>query len=270
MPFATNKGIKIHYEIEGKGEPLILQHGNGGTLDSWHIFGYVNDLNKDHQLILVDARAHGKSDRLYDNSAYTAETVAGDYAAILDDLGIKKAGYWGYSMGGRIGYKCMLRYNLSRMNYMILGGSNPFGMRTEQDKKQNEESLSMLRMAIEKGMEAYVDFFEKRVGKMSPERKAQLLGTDPRALLAFNSNSSTWPSSESLLPRLKLPCLIYAGEQDFGFAAAKEGAALIPGMPFVSFPGLNHMQCYAESNTVLPLVRKFLTGLKKRYISELN
>ena len=161
MPFATNKGIKIHYEIEGKGEPLILQHGNGGTLDSWHIFGYVNDLNKDHQLILVDARAHGKSDRLYDNSAYTAETVAGDYAAILDDLGIKKAGYWGYSMGGRIGYKCMLRYNLSRMNYMILGGSNPFGMRTEQDKKQNEESLSMLRMAIEKGMEAYIDFFEK-------------------------------------------------------------------------------------------------------------
>ena len=121
----------------------------------------------------------------------------------------------------------------------------------------------MLRMAIEKGMEGYVDFFEKRVGKMSPERKAQLLGTDPRALLAFNSNSSTWPSSESLLPRLKLPCLIYAGEQDFGFAAAKEGAALIPGAPFVGFPGFNHMQCYAESNTVLPVVRKFLTGLKK-------
>ena len=263
MPFVSNKGVKIHYEVEGKGEPLILQHGNGGSLETWRIFGYVKDLSKDYRLILVDARAHGKSDKPYDSSLYSAETVAGDYATILDDLGIKKAGYWGYSMGGRIGFKCMARYNLSRVNYLIMGGSTPFGVRTEEEKKQNEESLSMLRMAIEKGMESYVSFFEKRVGKMPPERRAQMLATDPKALIAFNSNSFTWRGSEDILPKIKIPCLVYAGDNDERLAGAKEGASLIPGATFVPFKGLNHMQTFARSDLVLPPVKKFLAEVSK-------
>jgi len=264
MPFANNKGVKIHYEVEGKGEPLILQHGNGGSLETWRIFGYVEDLSKDYQVILVDARAHGRSDKPHDSSLYNAETVAGDYAAILDELGIKNAGYWGYSMGGRIGFKCMARYNLPRLSYMILGGSTPFGVRTEEEKKQNEESLAMLRMAIEKGMESYVAFFEKRVGKMPPERRAQLLATDPRALIAFNSNSYNWPSSEDILPNLKIPCLVYCGDADARFAAAKEGAGLIPAVTFVSFHELNHMQTFSRSDIILPNIRKFIAEANKK------
>lgn len=27
MPYATNQGIRIHFEVEGAGTPLVLQHG---------------------------------------------------------------------------------------------------------------------------------------------------------------------------------------------------------------------------------------------------
>ena len=35
MPYAINQGTRIHYEVEGEGPPLVLQHGRGGNLHVW-------------------------------------------------------------------------------------------------------------------------------------------------------------------------------------------------------------------------------------------
>ena len=32
MPYADNNGVRIHYEVEGNGPPLVLQHGGTGSL----------------------------------------------------------------------------------------------------------------------------------------------------------------------------------------------------------------------------------------------
>ena len=56
MPFADNNGVKIHYQVEGEGPPLVLQHGFSGSLQSWHDSGYVGTLKRDHRLILADTR----------------------------------------------------------------------------------------------------------------------------------------------------------------------------------------------------------------------
>jgi pimeloyl-ACP methyl ester carboxylesterase len=52
MPFANNKGIRIHYELEGADVPLILQHGFTNSLESWYENGYVETLKRDYTLIL--------------------------------------------------------------------------------------------------------------------------------------------------------------------------------------------------------------------------
>ena len=41
MPYANNQGIRIHYEIDGEGPPLILQHGSAGSGKDWYQFGYT-------------------------------------------------------------------------------------------------------------------------------------------------------------------------------------------------------------------------------------
>jgi len=63
MPYANNQGIRIRYEVEGTGPPLVLQHGSFGSGADWRDFGYTSALSNDHQLILVDARGHGASDK---------------------------------------------------------------------------------------------------------------------------------------------------------------------------------------------------------------
>jgi hypothetical protein len=44
MPFTNNHGIRIHYEAEGEGPPLVLQYGQYFPLDIWHELNYVSAL----------------------------------------------------------------------------------------------------------------------------------------------------------------------------------------------------------------------------------
>jgi pimeloyl-ACP methyl ester carboxylesterase len=69
MPYTTNQGIRIHYQLEGAGPPLILHHGFTASLEAWYDWGYVDALQHDYRLIVVDARGHGGSDKPHDPTA---------------------------------------------------------------------------------------------------------------------------------------------------------------------------------------------------------
>ena len=104
MPFANNNGVKIYYEVEGQGPPLVLAHGISMGLNNWRRNGYTDALKKDFQLVLYDARGHGRSDKPHEPAAYGLLNMAEDVVAVLDDLGIGQAHYFGFSMGAKVGY----------------------------------------------------------------------------------------------------------------------------------------------------------------------
>src|SRR5579859_4440923 len=104
MPYTNDSGIRIHYQVEGNGPALVLQHGFGDNLESWYELGYVDGLRRHYRLILLDARGHGGSDKPNDPNAYALHQRVGDVAAVLDALGVRHASFWGYSMGGWIGF----------------------------------------------------------------------------------------------------------------------------------------------------------------------
>ena len=54
MPYANNNGVKIYYEVEGEGPPLVMLHGFTGGLENWREQGYAEALGKEHRLVLVD------------------------------------------------------------------------------------------------------------------------------------------------------------------------------------------------------------------------
>jgi pimeloyl-ACP methyl ester carboxylesterase len=68
----------------GQGPPLVMQYGQYFPLDGWHEYHYVAALQNDFQLILVDARGHGRSDKSHNPEAYRIEEFAGDIIAVLD------------------------------------------------------------------------------------------------------------------------------------------------------------------------------------------
>ena len=102
MPLIKNQDIRIFYEVVGRGQPLVLLHGFAGNSKDWKRNGYVETLSDDYQLILIDERGHGLSDKPHDPAAYEMQKRASDIVAVLEDLNLKKTPVWGYSMGGEV------------------------------------------------------------------------------------------------------------------------------------------------------------------------
>ena len=61
MPRVVNKGISIHYRVEGNGPPLVLGHGITDSSDVFYERGYVAALKPKYRLVLIDARGHGQA-----------------------------------------------------------------------------------------------------------------------------------------------------------------------------------------------------------------
>jgi pimeloyl-ACP methyl ester carboxylesterase len=120
--YFDSNGVKIHYIIEGQGEPVLLVHGFTGSIPvQWGVPGILSKLSKDYQVIALDNRGHGKSDKPYDAKQYGPEMVS-DVVRLLDHLKIPKAHVVGYSMGGFMtGY--MLATYPDRLITATLGGA---------------------------------------------------------------------------------------------------------------------------------------------------
>lgn len=252
MPYATESGVRIHYQVEGGGPALVLQHGFGGALESWYETGYVSELKRHYRLILMDARGHGASDKPHDPNAYALHQRVEDIVAVLNTLGVRRTYFWGYSMGAWVGFG-IAKYAPQRFTALVLGGAHPYARSMESLRKP------ILR-GIEEGPEALIAGLEEVPGTMRPERKARLRTADFEALLAVAQDR---PPLEDVLPTMMQPTLLYVGEQDDIYGDVKQCAADIPNATFVSLPGVNHDYAFARSDLMLPEVLKFLKNVKR-------
>ena len=250
MPYANNQGVRIYYEVEGNGPPLVLQHGLALSLEDWRDAGYPQALRNDYQLILIDARGHGHSDKPHEPKAYFGKLMVEDVVAVLDDLNVSKASYWGYSMGGLIGYS-VARYAPERFSALILGGISPYISR--------EDVAEQISQLLEAGMEAVIAILEEATGQpLPPENKARLLANDVPAITSSLQLFRTSYDVVDIVPTIGLPCLVYVGEADPFYDSTKECAGQMPNATFVSLPDLKHEEGFARSDLVLPHATKFL------------
>lgn len=114
-------GVKIAYTVQGKGEPVLLIHGyRASAFSNWQMPGVVDLLARNYQVITIDNRGHGKSDKPESPEAY-GEKMAEDSVRLLDHLKIKKAHIVGYSMGGMITMKLLAKHP-DRINSAVVGG----------------------------------------------------------------------------------------------------------------------------------------------------
>jgi 3-oxoadipate enol-lactonase len=106
MPFSDVNGIKIYYEIHGKGEPVIFGNGVFSNTKGWVY--QVPIFSKEYQVILYDMRGQGQSDK--PDEPYSFEIHAEDQKALLDNLGIPKVHHVGISYGAELGLVFALKY----------------------------------------------------------------------------------------------------------------------------------------------------------------
>jgi pimeloyl-ACP methyl ester carboxylesterase len=254
MPYATNDGVRISYEREGTGPPILLgRPGFSMALDDWRDFGFVDALRDDYELILMDPRGHGMSDKPHDPAAFTADQRVADVVAVLDDAGIERAVYWGYSAGGVVGFAAV-RYAPERFRAFVIGGAAPDAGNPEAQRRQ----AAALRT---EGATDLVAFWERRGWAVLPPMPGRTRTNDVDALAAQAIAVGDKPDFSSALAQLRVPMPVYAGEADTPrHDTARRAVAGNPQVRFVSLPGLDHFTALSAATAILPHVRVFLAS----------
>jgi pimeloyl-ACP methyl ester carboxylesterase len=117
--YASVRGFNMYYETYGQGEPLLIIHGNGGSIKDFE--NQIPFFSKHYRVILADNRSHGKSIDTRDSLSY--EMMADDFAALLDHLKIDSVNVIGWSDGGINGLLLASRHPKKVKKMAVTGAS---------------------------------------------------------------------------------------------------------------------------------------------------
>lgn len=198
--FVDNDGVRIHYEVEdGPAESpvIVFVHGMGMSTRDWRNAGYPEKLSGEFKVALMDSRGFGQSDKLADPAQYGRAEKVSDVVAVLDDLGVEKAYYWGFSMGASIGWAVgMLAPH--RFHGLILGAYPVLSPDVpEIDRVRWEARAKLMRL----GMDVYVAAMEMDQGPLPQAQRDRLLSNDKDAYAAQQIANLHWGAPDDANPQ---------------------------------------------------------------------
>jgi pimeloyl-ACP methyl ester carboxylesterase len=117
--YYTIRGFKMYAEVYGEGQPLLIIHGNGGSINNF--IYQIPYFGEKYKVIIADSRSQGKSKDSGDSLSY--EMMADDYAALLDVMKIDSANVIGWSDGGINALLLAIRHP-EKVKKMAVTGAN--------------------------------------------------------------------------------------------------------------------------------------------------
>lgn len=190
-------GIQLYYEIYGSGKPLVLIHGGGSSIlyDFKEVIGRLQDK---FQLIGVDLQNHGRSE--HRDIPETFEQDADDVAALLTELNIHKAAFWGFSNGGNTVMQIAHRH--SGIVEKIVVASAFF--------KRNGMMDGFFEMMQEATFESMPETFKINFLNLNPDfsKLENLFDKDSKRMQTFED----W--EDEVLSSIEVPALFISGDKD--------------------------------------------------------
>ena len=252
MADVTRSGVRIHYEVEGDGLPLILHTGGGGDLEMWRTAGYPVGLS-DRRIILMDHRGRGASDKPRDTEEHRIDRYVGDVIAVADDLDLTSFDFFGYSAGASIGYRLAATHP-ERVKALI--GLGAVG----SEASVNDDVERAAARVRTHGSDELVRWLREDEPDLPEWFADQMRSTDPEMFALTIEAWSSWGGSWSEFASVRCPVLLIVGELEepgAGENASRAAARMGDGRAVV-LPGLGHVAAFVRSDLVMPHVRGFL------------
>jgi pimeloyl-ACP methyl ester carboxylesterase len=219
--YSDVNGLHMYYEIYGQGKPLVLIHGGGSTIQT--TFGNIIPmLANNRQIIGVELQAHGHTnDR---NTDLSFEQDADDVATLLNNFGIAKADFLGFSNGGQTTIEIALSHP-HLINKIILASA--FYKRTAVPRQFwdgfDGVTLDMMPEVLKEG---YLKANNSEAGLLN------MFNKDVQRMKMFRG----WTDEQ--MRSIQVPALVINGNNDIGSVEhAVEMYRNIPDCELVIFPG---------------------------------
>jgi len=210
--YANVNGLKLYYEIHGSGSPLVLLHGGGSTIKS--TFGRVlPELKKNHRVIAIELQAHGHTADI--NRPLSFEQDADDVAMLLQQLGIAKADFFGFSNGGTTSLQIAIRHP-QLVNKLILASTiyKREGMPPGFFEGMKKATLANMPKPLKES------YFE---ANPDPKGYEAMFNRDVARMLAFKD------ISDELIKAIQAPALVVNGYSEV--VSAEHALALSRNLP---------------------------------------
>ena len=259
MPFVNNNGVRIWWEEQGRGEPVLLIMGLGWPSDMWYRTRPL--LAKQYRTITFDNRGAARSD--VPPGPYPIATMASDAAAVLDAAGIESAHLYGVSMGGMIAQEFTLQYP-SRVKSLILGCTTSGGPESKRPKAEVIEVLMRQGMTPEEAARAINPFIydaatpQSRIDEDMQIRLQWVAKTE--GFTAQLQGIMMW-EAYSRLVKISVPTLVIHGETDQLIPADNSPliAKRIAGSKLVMIPNASHIYSTDQPEASHKPVLEFLS-----------
>jgi len=285
VPYLERPGAQLYYQEVGDGPAILTTHGVTENGLYWILPGIVDRLARaGYRVVSTDMRAHGGTRAAGEPRGYDVETVATDFGAIADHLGLERFHLLTHATGGMAGLRYAMRHSkrlLSLMSTDTGSATLPTDAAAEvTDPDQGFErgaGFGELMAAAFRGRtwdEIFATsretarenvFLNRMHAAESPEAAFALLDAiqgrgDPETLADFMSVFYDDPDPRIRdLRGISCPCLILLGEHDVLFVKPSEQLAReIPNSRHVVLEGRGHMSALEDPERTAAELLDFL------------
>jgi len=240
--YAEVNDIKVYYEIYGAGDPLLLLHGNGGSIEDF--LYQISELSKHFKVIAVDSRAQGKSTD--SNREITYALMASDMSALIDKLNLGSVYIVGWSDGGNIGLEFALAHPQKVKKLVTFGANYTHENFTAPPDnvvmEQNDPRLLKTTHLMKK--------YKEGLDKLSPVVRKKLSDLEEK-----------YPNlTVAQLKQIKVPVLVVVGDHDaINLDQTISLFASLPHSQLLIVPGASHMVPIEQPELLNSEVTKFLS-----------
>ncbi|MEW6254709.1 MAG: alpha/beta fold hydrolase [Pseudomonadota bacterium] len=259
--FTSNDGLRLAYDMEGRGNPLLIIGGLSADRIFW---GLTRPLLADHTTLCFDNRDIGASGRA--DGPYSVADMARDALAVMDSAGIDAADVLGHSMGGAIAQELALMAP-ERVHRLILANTLA---RNDGYSREVMGLLKRLRREIADpvtyvSMIATFTLGRVALGAVPLETIArQALAASPlQEAEAFERQANACLGIDTLdrISRIRAPTLVLTSPDDRFFAPsfARTLADAIPAARLQEVPLCGHCPMVEAPDAFAKAVRDFLS-----------
>ncbi|MEY4250656.1 MAG: hypothetical protein RJA87_2289 [Pseudomonadota bacterium] len=228
--YASNKGVKIHYVVDGEGPLVVLIHGFPDYWATWKPL--MATLNKaGYRTAALDNRGYNLSDKPEGEAAYAMPNLVGDVAAVIEAEGQKNAIIIGHDWGAAISWQVVFSRPDLVNRLIVMSVPHPVGFAREmatnlEQQKNSQYARNFQQPGFEKyltaeGLAGWVKDPDEKAGYVEAFKRSSLIGM----LNYYRANYPKTPTDRGGLmagdaPIINVPVLIIHGMKDKALNAA--------------------------------------------------
>lgn len=262
MPYCRADDVRLYYENEGTGSPLLFVHGLGSSTRDWH--EQAGPFAEHYRVLRIDLRGHGRSDR--PEGPYYMATFAREVAVALQRLDAVPAHVVGLSMGGMVALQLAADAPRLVRSLVVVNGAADMRLRTWRDvwfylsRRTAVQVLGMRRVGRIIADRLFVKPEQEALRREFVRRWAE---NDKQGYLWSVDAIMGW-SIVDRLPSITAPTLLVSSEHDYTPVSEKNRiAAVMPRADLAVVEGARHALPVEKPDAFNALLRDFLARVDR-------